>query len=252
MDHKKIMASAKRKVTRVITQLEKQEPLGPEMLQESSLDRLLTRLTEAEDTCDQAYKDIPEPSEEIEIAQSEFLLVLDTTRDRVQHLKSVISAHAAEEDLQESLSYWESLKGDQLCHTVDRDVHTLEKQLDTYIELTRPRKLASSARIKDLKTMRIRVNNIKCAGTPTSSSSPSTAATASTTADPATSIRQGVKARTLPLPIYSGDLSDWRSFWRRFKDYLGKMPGLSNNEQLTFQLECIKEPAAVSMIQDAL
>ncbi len=253
MDHKKIMASAKGKVTRVITQLEKQEPLGPEMLQESTLDRLLTRLTEAEDTYDQAYKDIPEPSEEIEISQSEFLLVLDTTRDRVQHLKSVISAHAAEEDLQESLSYWESLKGDQLCHTVDRDVHTLEKQLDTYIELTRPRKLASSARIKDLlKTMRIRVNNIKCAGTPTSSSSPSTAATASTTADPATSIRQGVKARTLPLPIYSGDLSDWRSFWRRFKDYLGKMPGLSNDEQLTFLLECIKEPAAVSMIQDAL
>ncbi len=113
----------------VITQLEKQEPLGPEMLQESTLDRLLTRLTEAEDTYDQAYKDIPEPSEEIEIAQSEFLLVLDTTRDRVQHLKSVISAHAAEEDLQESLSYWESLKGDQLCHTVDRDVHTLENNL---------------------------------------------------------------------------------------------------------------------------
>ncbi len=110
MDHKKIMASAKGKVSRVITQLEKQEPLGPEKLQESTLDRLLTRLTEAEDTYNQAYKDIPEPSEEIEIAQFEFLLVLDTTRDRVQHLKYVISAHAAEEDLQESLSYWESLK----------------------------------------------------------------------------------------------------------------------------------------------
>ncbi len=54
-------------------------------------------------------------------------------------------------------------------------------------------------------------------------------------------MKQGVKSRTLPLPTYSGDLADWRSFWRRFKDYLARLPDLTADEQLTFLLECVKD-----------
>ncbi len=59
-----------------------------------ALGRLLTRPIKAEDTYDLAYQDIPELSEEIDITQSvtqsEFLFVLDITRDHMQHLKSVM------------------------------------------------------------------------------------------------------------------------------------------------------------------
>ncbi len=59
-----------------------------------ALGRHLTRPIKAEDTYDLAYQDITEPSEEIDttqsVTQSEFLFVLDTTRDHVQHLKSVM------------------------------------------------------------------------------------------------------------------------------------------------------------------
>ncbi len=65
-------------------------------------------------------------------------------------------------------------------------------------------------------------------------------------------MKQGIKSRTLPLPVYSGELADWRSFWRRFLDYLDHMPRLTTDEKLTFLLECIHDQSACNIIKYAL
>ncbi len=94
--------------------------------------------------------------------------------------------------------------------------------------------------------MRLQVDRLKSAGSAlaiTSSIPPR--------AIPTKTITQ-IKSRTLPLPTYSGDLSDWRSFQRRFKDYLARLPDLTADEQLTFLLECVKDTTAISIIRDVL
>ncbi len=34
--------------------------------------------------------------------------------------------------------------------------------------------------------------------------------------------RPGLKSLTLPMPTFHGDLADWRSYWKRFNEYLNK------------------------------
>ena len=173
---------------------------------------------------------------------------VDDLRSRLEHLKLTIEAIAAGEDLEELIEYWESLSPDEQLVKVDREIDDLQYKIQAYIDLTRPRKLANSPEIKmQIKDMRSRVDRLNSVGS-------ALTIPTSTTPDslPPKTIAQSIKSRTLPLPTYSGDLSDWRSFWRRFKDYLARLPDLSADEQLTFLLECVKDTTAISIIRDAL
>ena len=99
--------------------------------------------------------------------------------------------------------------------------------------------------------MRRRIDLLKNKVTPILSSSSSSVA-AHSDDDSGFGMRQGIKSRTLPLPVYSGDLADWRLFWRRFLEYLDRMPRLTTDEKLTFLLECIRDLSACNIIKDTL
>ena len=60
------------------------------------------------------------------------------------------------------------------------------------------------------------------------------------------------KARTVPLPTFSGNLADWRSFWRRFKDYIEKLRRLTDDERLSYLLDCLKVPDGQDIVSDAI
>ena len=60
------------------------------------------------------------------------------------------------------------------------------------------------------------------------------------------------KARTVPLPTFSGNLADWRSFWRLFKDYIGKLRCLTDDERLSYLLDCLKVPDGQDIVSEAL
>ncbi len=118
-----------------------------------------------------------------------------------------IQVKAAGEDLLELIEYWEDLSPDDQKVKVDREVDSLQSKLETFIDLSRLRRLANSPEIKEqIRAMRLQVDRLKSAGSAlaiTSSIPPR--------AIPTKTITQ-IKSRTLPLPTYSGDLSDWRSF----------------------------------------
>ena len=60
------------------------------------------------------------------------------------------------------------------------------------------------------------------------------------------------KARTVPLLTFSGNLADWRSFWRCFKDYIGKLRCLTDDERLSYLLDCLKVPDGQDIVSDAI
>ncbi len=56
------------------------------------------------------------------------------------------------------------------------------------------------------------IHHLKKEATPAASSSDSSAA-AHCDEDIGSSVRQGIKSQSVPLPVYSGELEDWRLFW---------------------------------------
>ena len=60
------------------------------------------------------------------------------------------------------------------------------------------------------------------------------------------------KARTILLPKFSGNLADWRSFWRFFKDYIEKLRCLTDDERLSYLLDCLKVPDGQDIVSDAI
>ncbi len=177
-------------------------------------------------------------------AYADFQSSVENQRARVEHLKLMHTAYAKAEDLLELL--------EDLRAKAKREIDSLQTQFDEFVELTRPWKMASSPQIKSIvKDMRKRIDQLKKEATPAASLSDSSAA-AHCDEDTGSSMRQGIKSRTLPLPVYSGELADWCSFWRRFLDYLDRMPRLTTDEKLTFLLECIRDQSACNIIKDAL
>ena len=60
------------------------------------------------------------------------------------------------------------------------------------------------------------------------------------------------KARTVPLPTFSGNLADWCSFWRHYKDYIEKLRCLTDDERLSYLLDCLKVPDGQDIVSDAI
>ncbi len=251
MDIKK-MSSAKKTVTRATGLIDEQERLEPAKHTEAALRRLTSRLNNAEESYESAYKSLEDPTEVEYEAYADFQSSVEDQRARVEHVKLMHTAYAEAEDLLELLEYWEGLSTEDLWVKAEREIDSLQTQFDKFVELTRPRKLASSPQIKSLvNDMRKRFDHLKKEATPAASSSDSSAA-AHCDEDTGSSMRQGIKPRTLPLPVYSGELADWHFFWRRFLDYLDRMPRLTTDEMLIFLLECIRDQSACNIIKDAL
>ena len=58
------------------------------------------------------------------------------------------------------------------------------------------------------------------------------------------------KLKELPLPIYDGNLANWRSFWRRFSDVLED--DYTDDEKLCYLMECLKDPIAKEFVQESI
>lgn len=75
---------------------------------------------------------------------------MDDARTHLEHLKLVFMAYRLRKDLLELLDYWESLSKNELRQKVNHEIGTLQTHLEKFVEIIHLRKLASSARIKNL------------------------------------------------------------------------------------------------------
>ena len=66
------------------------------------------------------------------------------------------------------------------------------------------------------------------------------------------SYRRDKKARMVPLPTFEGDLADWRSFWRQFQDYVGKLRHITDDERLIYLQDCLIDPTTQDIVADSI
>ena len=59
------------------------------------------------------------------------------------------------------------------------------------------------------------------------------------------------KARMVRLPTFEEDLADWRSFWRRFQDYVEKLRHITDDERLRYLQDCLIDPATRDTVADS-
>ena len=65
---------------------------------------------------------------------------------------------------------------------------------------------------------------------------------------PAPIISNSKERYKLSLPTFSGKMLEWRRFWRRFRDMLGKVE-LEDSEKIQQLLEAMKSPADASLVE---
>ena len=90
MDYKRIISSSKGSVTKIDFLVKQHKASDAKTLLSPSLDRLLVRLTNAESKYEDAYATIPEPTEDDDEAQLNFIFSVDDLRSRLEHLKLTI------------------------------------------------------------------------------------------------------------------------------------------------------------------
>ena len=66
------------------------------------------------------------------------------------------------------------------------------------------------------------------------------------------SYRRDKKARMVPLPTFEGDLRDWRSFWRQFRDYAEKLHHITDDKRLSYLQDCLIDPTAQDLVADSI
>ena len=64
--------------------------------------------------------------------------------------------------------------------------------------------------------------------------------------------RHDKKARMVTLPTFEGDLADWRSIWRRFQNYVGKLRHITDDEQLCYLQDWLKDPTAQDIVVNSI
>ncbi len=99
MDIKKKVSSAKGTVTRATGLIDEQERLEPAKHTEAALRRLTTRLNNAEESYESAYKSLEDPTEVEYEAYADFQSSVEDQRPCVEHLKLMHTAYAKAEDL---------------------------------------------------------------------------------------------------------------------------------------------------------
>ena len=56
----------------------------------------------------------------------------------------------------------------------------------------------------------------------------------------------------LPLPTYDGDLMTWRSFWRSCQDYVDKLPRVTDDEEVSYLLDSLKDETGLKSVRSAI
>ncbi len=221
-EYRKRRSTAKSSLTKVITLIQTQESIEPSHRDRYTLDHLSELLQRAEDAYTINYESLESPSTEEENYYHDFTKLADDARLRISSMMEQRECYRMFDTLSHEVEDWEEVDTAELQDVFLAELPRLQKALDEFRISscsTGASKIASlKAHAKDLRR---RLTRLKQRATPETSATTPIAVHD----DSEDTYRHEKKARMVPLPTFKGDLADWRSFWRRFQDYVGKLKG---------------------------
>ncbi len=225
-EYRKRRSTAKSSLTKVITQ----ESIEPSHRDRYTLDHLSELLQRAEDVYTINYESLESPSTEEENYYHDFTKLADDARLRISSMMEQCECYRMFNTLSHEVEDWE--------------VDTVELQDAFLAELPRLQKTLDGFRISSCSTGASKIASLKAHAKDlrhrlTRLKQRATFETSTTTSiavhnDSEDTYRHEKKARMVPLPTFKGDLADWRSFWRRFQHYVGKLKRITDDEKLSY------------------
>ena len=253
-DFRKRRAAAKGNLTKLLSQISTQEAVEPGKRDLVTLQHLMDLLQRAEDAYATLFGQLEEVCPEDESQQREetghyhdFTLAADNARLRINAMIAQRKSLQLYDSLSGEVTDWEESSPDELTESFLDEYPALMQSLAEF----RASSCATGATDLPIlkayvKDLRRRLTKLKQSAKP----EPSETATMPEE-EPKGFYRQEMKARSVPLPIFKGDLADWRSFWTRFQEYISKLKHASDYDKLSYLQDCVKDSAALEIVEDA-
>ena len=213
-------STVKSSLTRILTQIETQEAVDPNRRDPGVLERLQELLVAAETAYADNHNMLEVVSAGEEQAYADFVTSANDSRARINVMLEQNRAFQLYYTLQLEITDWEDSHITSLSRTFPNqypDILRLAEFRCSSCTSGGSRLPILQAHAKDLRK---RLTKLIELATP---ETPDTAPTTAVRDLSEDSYRHDKKARMVPLPTFEGDLADWRSFWRRFLDYVGKL-----------------------------
>lgn len=250
--------NAKGNLTKVINQTDTQDSIAPGRRDESTILHLHDLLQRAEASYAEAYESVvdvypdnPAKQKEEESHYDEFVIMAGQTRARLNAMLEQRKAYHLIDTLVEDITYWEDCPIEDLRASFPGEYPAVMKRVNEC------RKSACTTGATSITELKAHVNELKrkimrleqkSRPPPTEPSASSVASSSSSHED---YYRHDMKARAVPLPIFKGNLADWRTFWTRFNEYVGKIRHITDHEKLCYLQDAVKDPTALDIVSDA-
>ena len=240
--------AAKGSITKATTQIEIQSKVNPASRDLAALRRVKDNILKAESAFEETIDHDKELEEDETLQVEEFSRSVQEATTTITTLLNECEAGQLYEDLESEICIWEDTDNDELVNVFEGEYNRLTKLLAAV--RSHPGSRITEGMKNSVGYLQKRLTALRSKTKPIKSSHVSVPTDDSKSSDDTYS--EYKKARTVPLPTFSGDLAEWRSFWARFKDYISKLKHITNDEKLSYLLDCLKDPEAQSTVKEAL
>ena len=215
-DPRKRLAPAKGSVTKVQTQLDHQQSTHPHKRNQSTFNHLKDLLTRAEDNYSESFDSIEDPTDEESDAYTDFLSNVMEARSRIDVYTLQSQGHQIKRILEGKITSLERSDPTDLPESFAAGQARLEK-LRTDLEDTiyAPGATDMDDLILTLDDLNSRIDKLRKRATPTLTPTPD-----KDVGEDAHPVKQGLKAKTLPIPTFHGNYrigvhfgDDYWSIW---------------------------------------
>ena len=234
----------------ILTQIEMQEAVDPNRRDPGVLEHFQELLIGAESAYADNYNTLEVVSAEEEQAYVDFEMSANDSRARINVMLEQNRAFQLCNTLHLEITDWEESDISSLSRTFPKQYPDIQRRLAEFRSSSCTsggyRLPILHAHSKNLRKRLTKLIELATQDTPDSA--------------PTTEVRdvsedsycRDKTARMVPLPTFEGDLADWRSFWRRFQDYVGKLHHIADDEQLIYLQDCLIDPTAQDIVVDSI
>ena len=256
-DFKRKRAPYKGQVTKIQKQIDSLLLVEPKLREPQHLDRLVEQLERSTESYLLSYRQFlddademdPKKQEEEEANHEDFMHLIESAQISLCHMREQTKALQLMEVLSHDIEDWEDMDVDHLKGTLDASWSKLQEDLEAFKLSTFT---SGGKQLPELrqchKDFRRRLSKLRMLSSEESKSM-DVSTNKEGDSDHHSSAR---RLHKLPLPTYDGDLMTWRSFWRRFQDYMDKLPQVTDDEKVSYLLDSLKDEAGLKIVRSAI
>ena len=235
----------------ILTQIETQEAVDPNRRDPGVLKHFQELLIGAATAYTDNYNTLEVVSAEEEQDYMDFEMLANDSRARINVMLEQNRAFQLYYTLHLEITDWEDSDITSLSRTFSKQYPDIQRRLAEF------QSSSCTSRGYRLPILQAHANNLRKRLTKLIELATQDTHDTPDTAAPTTEVRDvsedsDKKARMVPLPTFEEDLADWRSFWRRFPDYVEKLRHITDDERLSYLQDCLINPTAQDIVADSI